>query len=35
LYLSAYERDRGMHQVHHHAAITKARETFAKALAKP
>ena len=34
-YLRAYERDRGMHQVHHHAAIIKARETFIKALAKP
>jgi len=34
-YLRAYERDRGMHQVRHHTAITKAREIFAKASAKP
>jgi len=27
-YLKAYERDRGMHQAHHHAAIIKARERF-------
>ncbi len=34
-YLRAYERDKGMHQVHHHTAITKARETFTKASVKP
>ena len=34
-YLRAYERDKGMHQVHHHAAIIKARKTFAKASVKP
>lgn len=27
-YLKAYDRDRGMHQAHHHAAIIKARERF-------
>ena len=34
-YLTAYERDRGMHQAHHLAAIIEARETFTKALARP
>ena len=34
-YLRAYERDKGMHQVHHHAAIIKARETFTQASVKP
>jgi len=32
-YLKAYERDRGMHQAHHHAAIIKARERFVAASA--
>jgi len=31
-YLKAHERDRGMHQAHHLAAIIQARETFIAAL---